>query len=513
LLAGPEAGKEALPSVVAANLVIVPTRPAHRENDADANAPATRGVVAEHPEHDGYVGTTIEDLRRRRARRRALFVLVCLLLVALAFVPVADQLILPATVVAFGEEAIVDSPAAGVVKQVLVRVGDTVKRGDRLALIEPPISASLIDERRNWNLLKMQEARLGAHIAGQARFSRPEGLFNADGGADIESMLLEQERRLAQDLREDRATLEPLDQSIQRHEKERAEAEAGKAAIEKQLSATQARQREAAALKDRHVVYDDGVYTEQLIGTLAQLARGLRGHMAKQEQAVAAAEVNLIAAQDALAQRRLQRASELEAALARVRDQLADSTSRLAAITERQSLIEVSSPRPGTVQQLHVQSADAQVQAGERLLTLLVPGERAVLEALIPAYDRERIQVGQSASVTFPYPGNDQRVEYAGVVRAVAPSQGQLAYVQVEIDTPREGANGYRDFASGLRGEVVLASREEALRRHLWRWLRRQAESFDAQAFAKGVRTLVDRAAAVIYAPPPVPASGDEQGP
>ena len=400
--------------------------------------------------------------------------------------------------VAYGEEAIVVSPASGTIKQTLIGPGDRVKRGQRLLLIEPPPPVDLVAARRDWNALKIREARLVAQIAGRDSLPMPDGLFSSDIGSDPDAVLYEQQGLLEQGLREDRTEFGLLEELVEGLEKEYADAEAGKGAVEKQLSGTWARLGKAKALKDQNVVYEDGVYTKQLVGTLEQMSKNLRGQLAKHEKAVEKAAADLSAARAALAQRRRQRADELAGELTWARGELARSSTRLATMAGQHQPVEVRSDWSGSVQQVITPPDDGQVRSGEQLLTLRVPSEKALLEALVPAYDRDRISVGQPASVTCPYPGSHRSVEYAGVVRSLAPSRGQLAYVEVEIDTPREAGNVSHALEEGLSGEVVLATEEEALRKQLWRWLDRQAEDIDTRGWMETARSYFDRTVAAL---------------
>jgi hypothetical protein len=364
-------------------------------------------------------------------------------------------------------------------------------------LIEPPPPLDLVAARRDWNALKIREARLVAQIAGRDSLPMPDGLFSSDIGSEPDAVLYEQQGLLEQGLREDRSEFGLLEELVEGLEREYADAEAGKAAVEKQLSGTRARLRKAKGLRDQNVVYEDGVYTKQLVGTLEQMSNNLRGQYAKHEKAVEKAAADLSAARAALAQRKRQRADELAGELTWARGELARSSTRLATMAGQHQPVEVRSDWSGSVQQV-VAPNRGQVRSGEQLLTLRVPSEKALLEALVPAYDRDRIRVGQPASVTFPYPGSHRSVEYAGVVRSLAPSRGQLAYVEIEIDTPREAGNVSHELEEGLSGEVVLATREEALRKQLWRWLDRQAENVDTRELMETARSYFDRAVAAL---------------
>ena len=473
---------------------VVPATPAP---SADGFVPVEAGVVNSGTIHPEAIDL-LEQSRRRRVRRRVLFVLTLLLLIALAFVPVTNNIVLPATVVAYGEEAIVISPASGTIKQTLIGAGDRVKRGQRLLLIEPTPPVALIAARRDWNALKIREARLTAQIAGRDSLAMPDGLFSFEVGADPDAVLSEQQGLLEQGLREDRTEFGLLEELVEGLEREHADAVAGKGAVEKQLSGTRTRLQKAKALKDQNVVYEDGVYTKQLVGTLEQMSKNLRGQLAKHEQAVEKAVADLSAARAALAQRRRQRADELSGELTWARGELARSSTRLATMAGQHQPVEVRSDWSGSVLQVVPPPDDGRVRSGEQLLTLRVPSEKALLEALVPAYDRDRIRVGQPATVTFPYPGSHRSVEYAGVVRSLAPSRGQLAFVEIEIDTPREAGNVSHELEEGLSGEVVLATREEPLRKQLWRWLDRQAENVDTRELMETVRSYFDRAVAAL---------------
>lgn len=489
--------------------VVAPANHLQSANAGLVQPPTEAGVVTTAAFHPEAIDL-LEQSRRRKMRRRVFLILICLLLIGLAFVPVSNYLVLPATIIAYGEEAIVVSPASGTLKQTLIEPGDKVKRGERLFLIETPPPVNLVAERRDWNALKIREARLVAQIAGHDSFSMPDGLFNLGMGLDPNSMLYEQRRIFEEGLREDRARFSLLEELAEGLEKDSADAKASKAAVEKQLAVTEARLRKAKALKDQNVVYDGGVYTKQLLGTLKQMSKTQRAQFAKHEKAADQAAADLAGARDALRQRKRQRANELAGELSWARSELARSSARLATMASQHLPVEVRSNWTGSVEEVVAPGNDGQVQSGEKLLALRVPSEKAVLEALVPAYDRQRIRVGQPASVTFPYPGNDRSVEYAGVVLSMAPSRGQLAYVEIEIDTPKEAGSVSHEFVEGLSGEVELETSDEPLRKHLWRWLGRQAELVDTRGLMETARTYVDRTVAAL-APLLVRVPGSEE--
>ena len=286
--------------------------------------------------------------RVTRHRRSRLGWLVVLAGASLAFVPVSRDLVLPAVVASYGEDRPVTSPTGGIVSAIRVVEGQKVEPGDFLLSIEPPTPEALLEARRNWNRLKWQEAQQLARLAGQTRLTRPTGmlvideavtdadqasseqervlaqglaqdravneplgpsierleaalaglagqtrlmrstgLLTIEANSDTDEASAAQERLLVQGLEQDRAMLEPLTQSIERLEAALAEARAGRAATVEQLKTAEARLRKTEALRERNVIYDEGVYTEQLFDTLTQMTRDLRTEMADQERLAA----------------------------------------------------------------------------------------------------------------------------------------------------------------------------------------------------------------------------------
>lgn len=469
--------------------------------------------------------------RPRRSHLGWLVVLACASLAGLAFVPVSRDLVLPAMVVSYGEDRPVTSPTGGTVSAIRVVEGQKVEPGDLLLSIEPQTPGAWFEARRNWNRLKWQEARqlarlagqtrltrptgmlvidaavadadrassqqarllaqglaqdralnepLGpsierleaalARLVGQTRLTRPTGLLPIDGGSDTGEASAEQERLLVQGLEQDRAMLEPLTQSVEHLEAALAEARAGRAATVEQLKTAEARLRKTAALRERNVIYDEGVYTEQLFDTLTQLTKGLRKEMAAQERLAAKAAADLTVAQEALAQRRLARAAELEAALARTREQLDATRARIARLEGQQSPVEVRAAWNGTVHRVDAPRIGGKVESGEALLTLRVPGGKAIVEALSPSGDRKLIRFGQPVKIILPGDRSGATVEYAGRVTHIrSPQRGSTA-VAMEIDTSAYDRGAQIGLFGAMRGEAFVPTRQTTVR-YLWRWM------------------------------------------
>jgi protease secretion system membrane fusion protein len=408
--------------------------------------------------------------RPRRSHLGWLVVLACASLAGLAFVPVSRDLVLPAMVVSYGEDRPVTSPTGGTVSAIRVVEGQKVEPGDLLLSIEPQTPGAWFEARRNWNRLKWQEARQLARLAGQTRLTRPTGLLPIDGGSDTGEASAEQERLLVQGLEQDRAMLEPLTQSVEHLEAALAEARAGRAATVEQLKTAEARLRKTAALRERNVIYDEGVYTEQLFDTLTQLTKGLRKEMAAQERLAAKAAADLTVAQEALAQRRLARAAELEAALARTREQLDATRARIARLEGQQSPVEVRAAWNGTVHRVDAPRIGGKVESGEALLTLRVPGGKAIVEALSPSGDRKLIRFGQPVKIILPGDRSGATVEYAGRVTHIrSPQRGSTA-VAMEIDTSAYDRGAQIGLFGAMRGEAFVPTRQTTVR-YLWRWM------------------------------------------
>jgi multidrug efflux pump subunit AcrA (membrane-fusion protein) len=440
------AGIPPLAERLADTAVIVPAR----NDEASADAP----VVAARIVH-------------RRAYR---WLLTLTALSALAWVagrPVDKALTVGASWSVLSEDAAISSPVDGVVRAILVRPDAWVEQGQAVARIERRKSPELSRLEQDWASLKMQEARLRARIDGETALAYPADMADQFPSVDLGPLWQRERARWQDSVAEASELLDPIQESIEAAESELVKTQAETAALQRRLAKVRGRQRDARGLLKKHVVYEDGVYTEQLLQTLKQNRRDINRELAGLAAAEEQIRARLESLQDELSQRRQDLQAGLRRQLAATQAAENDTMARLRALQPAHTLVEQQAVASGVFKPRGQVMAGTAVSNGETIGHLRIPGDRAVVEGRVPDYLSERIGAGQPASVVRDgQPGEPPRI-FAGRVVDEARS-GRL---RVEILVPDPADRQQTALLDGLPVRVEILTDGEPLWRHAWRLL------------------------------------------
>lgn len=330
----------------------------------------------------------IEAADPSRGSRTALWFVCVLCAVLLAWaslakldiVAVAQGRLVPQTYV-----KIVQPAEAGIVREIMVREGDAVERGQVLARLDPTVNmADSHAVEREFALQTLQLRRIEAELKGVA-MSRREGdeslLFaqvEAQRASHYQSYLdeLEQERaagqRAAKDLSAAREVLKKLESTLPSYRKTAAAYE--QLASANLVGAIQAEERTREAMeKERDL--------EAQRATVESLEAGMRQQDKRMAQIKSTRESELN-------QQRLTVASELT--------RLEQQQRKL---TFQGGLLELKAPQAGIVKELATTTLGAVVQPGTVLLSLVPHGEPLFAEVLIENKDIGFVALAQPVRV------------------------------------------------------------------------------------------------------------------
>jgi multidrug resistance efflux pump len=296
----------------------------------------------------------------------------------------------------------------------------------------------------------------------------PEDLFGFELGPDPVGVFHQQKQILARALEEEEALLIPMRDDVDRLSEAYRQVELSKAGIVKQLEDTKARLRKAIALRDLNVVYEDGIYTEQLITTLTSLVSDLERQLEDYVESAKLLSLELAHAKEELLQAQRKSTDALAGELAWVRGELNRVDNRMSAIAAARPIIEVRSRWSGVVQDVFTDNN--QVRAGDRLFEIRVPSDTGVVHALLPEEQRDFVRVGQKVTAIFPLPGGGD-VAYSGSVRFVVQTPNGIDPLDLELDVtiPPEGPAPV--FLEGLRGRLIIETDPLPLRQHFTSWI------------------------------------------
>lgn len=312
-------------------------------------------------------------------------VLVLVLIVWAAFgqldvIATAEGKLVPQTLV-----KIVQPAESGVVKELLVDEGDSVKAGQVLARLDTTIAnAEQTGVAADLAMQKLQVRRIEAELSGQPMLSRAgddvlrtaqvQNQYNAHRKAFLDS--LAQEKSLLAKAEHERKSaaqiLNKLEQTLPMYDK----AAASYAKLEK-----------------------EGFYGG--LATLDKRREALEKgkDLDAQQSTVAALNATIAAQQMRISQIQSNYQSELQKELADVRYRISQLQPTLDKSIYKAGLMELKAPQDGVVKDLATTTVGAVVQPGSVVLTIVPKGEQLYADVAIKNEDVGFVRVGQRAQV------------------------------------------------------------------------------------------------------------------
>ena len=310
--------------------------------------------------------------------------------------PLSEAAVAPGLIKVEGQRRTIQHLEGGIIREILVRDGDRVTRGQPLIRLDDIQSGATLETLRSqlWSFMA-QDARLTAELARATSITFPRelresadlrardaiagqtALFEARAAA-LASQSQVQEARIAQSRStigsaegQHRATLAQLDLIRREEEITRGLVLQGLQRLPQLL----ALQRSAAALM--------GTETD------------LNGQMDRARGAIVEAESTIRQIQDT----RLQDAST---ELRDLRTRMAESEERLRAATDISARRDILAPEDGTVLGLRFFTMGAVVRAGDPVMDLVPTQDRLIAEVNIQPNDIDVVHVGLQAEVRLP---------------------------------------------------------------------------------------------------------------
>lgn len=376
--------------------------------------------------------------QRRLQRAVLLPALAAALLLAAwsASAPLAGAVIAPGQVQAeFGRKQ-VQHQEGGLLRELRVRPGDRVRRGDVLLVIgDLRIDAALELLKQQQRSERLRAARAAAELALAEAVDWPADAHAADAGAARREQQLFDTRR--------RALAERVEALLAQQGQLRAQI----GALDEQAGAARSAAELARAELDanRELVAGGFIQKTRLM-TLERTVADAQGRSAAARSQAAEARAQLAALANAAAQARAdyrrQAADEQKEAGAR----LAELDERLRPGADQAERQTVRAPVDGIVMGLRVSAPGTAVAPRETLLEIAPTGETLVVETLIETRDIDHVRVGGPAEVRLAAYDSRRVPLLPATVRSVSPD----AVAGAEGQPPR------------YRAQVAVASGELA---------------------------------------------------
>jgi HlyD family secretion protein/adhesin transport system membrane fusion protein len=400
---------------------------------------------------------------------------IAVLVAIAAFAPIHRVAVAEGSVTPTGSVIAMGHPEGGIVADLPVKVGQTVRKGEVLLRLKPVAAESDLGQvEARGEGLDLARERLGALLEDRpARFPSEEG----NARVSDERALYDSEREAL------RQVVDAADARIAQRRGEIASGEGEAQALRAQV----AKQEELAKIR-QDLLKEGYARRTEVIDAELQLSQ-TRARLAAIEGQVRIAVVALRQAESERAQAIADRRRQWAADLARISGEQAETSQSQQKFAARLQDLEVRAPEDGRIQDIVPKAAGAVVRAGEPVLELVPTNATLEAEVRILPQDIGEVAVGSRAKVALTAFDSEVYGEITGVVRSISPTtfrteQGQPYYRATlalsRTQLKRKGQTYQVMPGMVVRAEIITG--ERSLLRHFMKPIDRALE----RAFQQG---------------------------
>lgn len=326
-----------------------------------------------------------------------------------------------AKVVPASQIQVIQNLEGGILAELLVKVGDTVKK-DQLLL--------KIDETRFVSSLEQNQAKSGANRAKAARL-RAEATGSSPNGSEISSseMALYESRK--SELRQS------LDQKQAQIEQRQSELRELNTKLRELSKTYELYQKEIKLTKP---LVSKGAVSEMEVLQIERKASEMLGDIESTRQSIPRIQSKIDEAQSAMRELRLNFANKAKAEYHEVAAQLGEDTASSVALKDRLNRTLVKSPVNGTVNRILVNTVGGVIQPGMNLIEIVPTEGTLLIETKIKPSDIAFLKPNQKAVVKFTaydytvYGGLEAKLEQIGADSIVDETKASYYLVMLRTE-------------------------------------------------------------------------------
>lgn len=308
-------------------------------------------------------------------------------------ITISGAIVSEGTVVFEGHAKSVQHPTGGIVKDLLVRDGQTVSQGDVLVRLDPTISAAnLAIITKGQDELTAKRLRLQAEQSGAAQFVVPEDIA-ASAAADpvLASFLADEIKVFDNRLAAREGQRQQLNQRIQEILKQidgltqQAKAKADEIDLIRN---------ELTGLKD---LFSKKLVPQQRVSELQREEARLRGEHGQLLSSIAEADGRITETRLQILQIDIDMQNEVSSDLTKLESQYGELEERRVASEDQLSRLDIVAPIDGVVEDLAIYTQGGVIEAGATLMRIAPQDDSLVVETKVHPNDIDQIWLGQEA--------------------------------------------------------------------------------------------------------------------
>ena len=376
-----------------------------------------------------------------------------------ALAPLQSAVLATGSVKVSSERKTLQHLEGGVVKEILVREGDSVDAGQVLVRLDDITARARVDLlRAKLDRMAASLARIQAEQTGLDEIRFPDDLLARAQDDNVAQVIAGEKEAFSARRDAYNGEINVLQQRIRQFEQQID-------GLRTQIKSTKVQLSTIREEKDAvEVLYKKGVYEKPKFLSLKRSLARLEGEIGAHQSSIAQAEERIGEVRLRIIDLGTQRREENNRELQRVQSEIFDNEERLRAAVDTLERTEIRAPLAGTVVGLTMHTIGGVIKGGNRILDIVPKGDALVIEANVRPIDIDVVHEGLSADVrltafnrrnTHALPGTVTRVSADSFTDQ---SAGQTYYkVRVEIDP--EHINDL-ELYPGMPAEVYLLTGE-----------------------------------------------------
>ena len=385
------------------------------------------------------------------------------------FAPLDEGVPAPGTVAIDTKRKAVQHLTGGIVKEVLVREGDTVKEGQLLITLDSAVARSNNETVRQRYLgLRAMQGRLLAEQSGSTVITFHPDLVAAGSDPLIRQQMQNQEQLFMTRRSLLRSDLQSIEESVQGQE---GQLKAYASMLENRTSQRRLINEELSNLR--------GLVAEGYAPRNRQLE--MERMVADSGSAIADIQGNTIRSRRAIGELRQRAVSRQQEYRKDVETQLADVSREV--LSEQEKLIsvgndlertEIKAPADGQVVGLAVQTVGAVIGPGQKLMDIVPTDAPLLLEAHVAPHLIDRVHAALPVDIRFSSFAHSPQLVVGGKVVSISADllvepQTNVPYYLARVQVTPEGLKrlGKRQLQPGMPVEVIFKTGERTMLTYL----------------------------------------------
>ena len=363
----------------------------------------------------------------------------------------------------------VQHPQGGIVREVLVKEGQFVKKDEPLLrLDDAQVQANFEGVRQHYLTLRAMEGRLLAEQIGAAKISFHPDLLGKDD--PLIKQTINNQQQLFQSRRQAQAAdMQAIEESIRGQQ---AAIQGFEGVLKSRIAQQEYIQEDLKGLRDlvkegyapRNKQFEMERMAAESTGSIADL----RANIMRARAVIAEIKMRSI-------QRTQEYRKEVDSMLSDVRREVQADAEKYKASSEEMSRTVIRAPAEGQVVGLVVQTVGAVIGSGQKLMDIVPAHETLLLESRIPPHMIDRVHPGLETDVRFSAFAHSPSLVVQGKIESISSdlivdqTPNSVPYYLARISVTPDGMKelGGRVLQPGMPAEVVIKTGERTVLTYL----------------------------------------------